>query len=391
MDGIQYRFDLYYSGSKVAELTDIDNISFGYKRNDFVPCSFTYNAKDIDQELLANLVIGAELRIFRKKHYGNDLKLIYAGEIQTVDKSVDQEDNKLITCEVIPWGSIFFTTRFITKTYLNQAEEDIAWDIIDTIQTDTLGGALDINQVNWGIIRDTEESSGNVRERNYEDGEPLTLFQQLADVNDIEPNPQRIRGFRLSPDLTDNRFNYWQWQANYGTSRNVTYISESIESIHEISSIKNLANKIVANGKDALQEDAITEDQSNLSFYRLRQAYISKTNISTSDELEESAVNELAVRQSPPAIYSIELSKNDYLTGEYRVGDYIQIKYDDGFISVDDTFQVYSINISYDGNGIETTKLVISQAKPVSTATSIGEKLVENISATNSRLTNLEK
>lgn len=388
---IDHRFDLYDSGIKVAEIQGIKNINWGYKRNEFVSCSFELNANKIDSTLLEYLKEGSEIRIYRKKYYGDSLELIYAGEIQVPEKTEDEKLNRTIKCEVTANGEVYLTNRFITKQYTQIEENEIAWDVINEIQTDVKEGAFTLAQVNWGITRGSEEATENIRDREYEDMEVLNALQNLANVLDTDGNPQRLRGFKLSPDITTHTYNVWQWCANLGTSKNITYTNSSIKKVKSVKSIKALKNRITALGKDDLRQSANSASTPELDRLKMREGFISKTDVTTLGEITDIALDELSVRKNPPTIYSIELIENDYFIGEYGIGDYINIEYSSDFLPISGTFQVFEINISLDENGIEKASIVIAQAKPLSTETESSDKLASFIKRSNKRLLDLEK
>ena len=390
---IDFRFDLYREGELKAELIELATISFGYRRNEFVDATFTHNANDITDEIRENLIEGSELRVFFKGENEDDLKLIWAGEIQRINRTIGENDVKLFTVAVKHWGNVFLKNRFITKTFTSEEEEDIAWGLIDETQTDTFSGTYTADQVDWGIQQGVLEATSNTRTKTYAEDEILKSLRQLANLEDVTPNPQRLRGFRLTPDLTDERYHYLEYEAEYGEVKNITYTDPSISNISEVTDATKIANRIVANGASGLQETAASTDQDHLDFWKLRQAFISRTNVTTSSELQDEADAELEVRLNPDILYNFKLVDNDQFVGEYRVGDTIGIIFEDdeGFISLDTTMQVYEIKMKIDEKNVLKTDLVISINRPNSIETKDFNKLLIEIIQNSDRLTELEK
>ena len=377
-----YKFELYNSGAKVAELTGVESVQYGYSRNDFNSGELVHNANSIQSEVLSNLVCGAEIRIIR-----ND-NLVFAGEIRIVEKIVDEQGKKTIRIHFIDWGKVYFATRFVTKIFSSTAESAIAWGIIDEIQTNTQGGLFTASQVDWGI-QQGELASGNIRDRTYSNSQVLKALQQLANVLDIGGG-DTIRGFRLTPDLVDHRYHYFIWENPYGTTRSVTYTNPVIQEMNMITSAEKIATQVIANG-DGIDSTATSTTTSINDKWKFRRSYISRTTVSDSAQLAEEASAELDITTQIPSIISFKPVPNDVFTGQYRVGDTIHIKYDDDFIEVDDDYIVWGIDVSYSENGIESTDITIATARPAVENTHIVDKLVSTIQSNSQRLDDIER
>lgn len=391
---VKYRFDLLRGGVKKAELVEVDNIRFGYIRNGFKKAIFTHNADRLDPILYDNLIEGSELQIYRQGEFQDSLRLIWAGELQEPTKTKNTQNVKTYNIEVENWGNVFLTSRFVTKTFTSEEEEDISWGIINDTQTNTFGGTFTADQVNWGITQGVLEVTNNTRDRTYVDGQVLQLLQQLADVKDRAGNPDRVRGFRLSPTLTRSAYHEFTYHANYGVERNITLTDIQFDNVKEKGGLKNYANRIVATGATE-QKIANSTDTEALNFYKMRQAFRSKNNIKTATELQEAADGELLTAEQSlgKKFYAFVLDENNVFTGEYECGDILNIQMtdDDGFIIIDSQFQVYEIDITFNSSGIETTQLKVSETKPQNLDFSIEEQFVMQVVGNNSRITELEK
>lgn len=392
---IKYRFDLYRGGVKKAELTEVENIAFGYKRNAFTKAVFSHNGNNLESLLYTNLAKGSELRVYRQGEMDSSLRLIWAGELQKITKSVDNQDVKTYDIEVEPWGNVFFKNRFVTTTFTTTEESVIASGIVNYIQTETFSGAFTASQVDWGITIGTLETTGNVRTRVYVDDEALKMLQQLADAADIGGNPQRVRAFRLSPTLTRSDLSVFSYEAEYGQVRNVTLTNPVIDSIKEISDLGDYANRVIATG-EGTNATANSINTTDLDFYKMRQKFESANNTSDATTLQEIADGALDTSEAAlgDKVYQVELVENNIFTGMFECGDTIGIQYldpEDGFINIDATFQVYEININFDKEGREKTSIKVSQTKPQSLQLDNVDKFITRVNDNNERLTVLEK
>lgn len=393
---IEYRFDLLRNNEKKAQLVEVRNITYGYKRNAFVVANFTHNANNLEPTVKANLIKGSELQIFRKGEFDTELRLIFAGEISSVKKTINAENVKTLNIGVVPWGAVFLNKRIVSKTFVSIEESTIAGDLITETNTDTFSGTYTASQVDTGITIGTLETTGNSRSRTYTDEVILKNLQQLAELEDLSPNPQKIRGFRLSPDLITSTSRVFSYLKDYGIERDVTYLNNTIDSITEDSEIISLLNRVTANGKTGTTpQSATTTDQAHLDFFKLRHGFISKTNVETDSTLLEEAELEVDTRITSTSVFSIMLVKNDPFTGQYREGDIINIKFvdDESFIVLDGQFRVHEITITLNENNEEQTsiKIVAENDKAVSLDVEIASRLGDNIRNSNERLTNLEK
>jgi hypothetical protein len=353
-----------------------------------------YNANKLPSSLLDNIAQGSEIRLFRKGENETEEKLVWAGEIDIIDKEVDARGQKSYVLTIKHWGEVFFKNRYVTNTVgVATDESTIAWDdVVDHIQT-TVPSGFTAAQVDWGITQGTLETTGNNRTRTYVQDEALKILQQLADVPDIGGNPQRLRGFRLLPDLLEDDYNTFTYEAEYGITRNVTYISSTIKNIKTITKLSQYANLVTALGAAGIQQQATSTDTSAKDFYKLREKLISRTNIPDTATLLENAEDELATREQIPVTYKIALVENDPNVGKYRTGDLISIKYvdEDGFMNIDQTFRVYKIDINIDDKGIEQATIDIADNKPVNLQTDTADALAGFIDNADIRFINLEK
>jgi hypothetical protein len=395
---IDWKLYLYYASIRKAELINIKSAKLSFERNTFLNGSFEYNANNIDPIIQEFLIDGAEIRVYRRGYDENEYRLIAAGEIQDLSLAISNNNTKTYRGKIVPWALVFLPKRFITANFVGQEEADIAWNIINSVQTDTYSGTYTLNQIDMGITQGILNNTGNIRDRKYTNQPALTMLQQLSNVKDIGGNPQRLRGFRISPDLIDDDYLKFRYFAEYGTERDITYTNNSIDSVNVTSQTSKTSNRVEANGADGTTPQYAT-DTTNMDFWKLRTSQISKTNIETDATLLESAEEELSVRILPEKLYKIGIANNDPFTGKYRVGDLIYIRYNDkdkdgnrtGLLDIDEQLRVYKIDLSFNEKSIEKTSIVVAKERPISVNTNTTDKLVSKLNDTELRLTNIEK
>lgn len=252
-------------------------------------------------------------------------------------------------------------------------------------------------QVDWGITEGTIDTTSNVRDRTYVDDQALKILQQLANVRDTVGNPQRLRGFRLTPDLIDDSYNEFSYEVNYGTDRTseIIYTSPLIKTVKEIDSLNDYANRVTANGSpNTAPQTAYSTDATELAKYKLRHIYVSKTNVETPDALMEAAEEELQTRLESVTFYQVQMIEDDPYVGLYTTGDILTINYTDeeGFIVLENLpMYVFGIDISYNGEGVEVTSLTVAISRPTNMSLGLADKLANSINSTNDRISELEK
>jgi hypothetical protein len=393
---IQNEFVLYSNGVRVAALPNVVTFEYEYIRNRFMPGDLTYNANKLPSTLKDNIILGNEIRVFRKG--ANDLvrKLVYAGEIVNIAKVIENKDQKSYRIKIDPNGNKL-GKRTVTKTISVAKEEStIAWDdIVNETQLDTVGGAFTAAQVTFGITQGTLETTGNNRTREFDQDNPLKVLAQLADAPDIGGNPQRLRGFRITPDLVTDTYNVFSWEATYGTDRSgdIIYTRFNITRIVTEQNIEQYANRVITLGAGGLQDAQNSTNTTDLDKFKMRQLLINKTNIKNSDDLEEASVEELATRELRPTTLQIEIIPNDTLIGQFTTGDIIRIKYEDveNFINIDANYIVFGIRIRIESNGIEQATLDLAAEKPVSVKEEPASQITSFITKANQRFIELEK
>jgi len=397
---ITTRVELYRGGEVVAKLPNVRDLQYNYKLNTPGTAVFNYNGNNVDQTIIDNLIKGSEIRIFRKGDNDTSEKLVWTGEITDPKRTINPDREITYNIQAHQWSDIYFTNRFITTSFVSTEESLIAKGIIDEMQSNTQGGTFTIAQVNWGITFGTLETTSNIRDRTYVDDQVLKILNQLANTQDIGGNPQRIRGWRLSPDFLDQSQNVFSWYANIGTVRsNIVYNNPVIKDLTITSTIKGMANQVIGLGANSLRSTQTSSDIANLDFYKLRQGLASLTNIETQNSLDNSTANELAQRGLPADVFTFSPTENDPLTGTYREGDIVTIQFTDsnGVMNLSKEIRVYEIAISWDGSGVERNNLVVAEysnaneQKPASLSVTPDRKLIGGMTTQESRLDELEK
>lgn len=387
-----YRYDLYRNGVKQAELTEVKALRYGYARNRFFMGSFTHNMNNIDSTVRDNLVTGSQVYIYRKGFFDNNLKLVYIGEIQRVTRSITSDNAKQSSVGLRPIPLALLSKRYITKTYTTEQEENIAWDLINEANTDTYFGAFTTAQVATGITQGTLNATSNQRSLIYTHDNILESLQELVELADVSPNPQRVRGFRIAPDLITPTPLLFSYEANYGEDRSnsVIYTNETIDTITATDDISRYGNRVYVLGQGSTNEVVNSTNATQLNELKMREKVVSLNNTSDSTRLIDFGTNILNIQENQNTIYEINTVANDPFIGTYREGDRIRIKFIDDYISLDDVFRVESIQVSLSQDNKENAQIKISKEKPLVENITVAGKIAEFLENTDRRLFNLE-
>lgn len=392
---IEWRFDLYRAEILVATKLPVLKADIGFERNNFIDGMFIVNGNSLSNEETNNLIEGSRIYVYFKGEEDEELRLIQIQEIKDpqINNTNKNEKTYTVICEHI--GNVFLKNRYITKTYISEEEEDIAWDIINTIQTDTKSGAFTLDQVDWGITQGILEVTTNTRDRTYIKDEALKALKQLSNLLDVSPNPQRLRGFRLYPDLLNDSIFVFDYFAEYGQNRNITLGNTDILNIDITSSFQTYKNRIIGVGQTSTTDQiANSTNTDDLNLYRMRETIFNSFNSQTNANLLDETEQELERLETIVKIYTINLIDNLQYIGQFRCGDSLRIIYNNNNldINIDDTFIVFGIFLSIDEKNNTKIKMNIAENNiEISNFFDPTKKLINKINLNNKQLTDLGK
>lgn len=384
---IQYRVDLYEHGTKISEIP-FDKVSYGEKYNSFIPGKLLISGDNITSDLFNKIQFSSEARVFREGIEEDNFRLVYAGELRNTSKSSDSNFISGITADLIPkWTELRF--REFTKDYAGEQEEVVINDIVNTVQSETEGGNFTALQSNLGITFGNFDLSGNARDRTYTNDVAWKAITQLCEVNDVGGG-STLRGVRITPDMVIGSYQVLSYEAPFGIARDVTFGTESIDNF-SLSENFEYANHIIAYGSAGLRAEAYSVNETNKNNLRKRTRVLNASNITTIGALQDFANEQLRIHETLPTFFEFNIPRNNYFTGRYRVGDFINVKYKDSKFDIDTQLRVFEIKVSFDSKGYEQVGLKVAESRPATLNISKVEKLSEFISQSNEKINDLSK
>lgn len=230
------------------------------------------------------------------------------------------------------------------KTFVQQEQFDIAWDLIDFTQQKS-GGDLGVTQA---IVTD----SGVLRDRTYFPWERKNLFtalQQLSAVRDgfdfeITPNGE----WRVYYPRKGQRT---AWTAALG--KNVTAIDYAIDAWETATEIT-----AIGEGEGDATRLSVAANAAALAQFGLLQESIALKDVRRQSTLDDHAAEELRLRQRAfENAPSVTLNEGDPPFGAITVGDEIRIRAAKGYIQIDDFRRVIQRLVTVNNQGVERTTL----------------------------------
>lgn len=269
-----------------------------------------------------------------------DLK--WAGRIWNIEASTS---NNEIRCSALGWFSIF-KRRFVTanRSYDNEEQFDIAWDLIDHSQ-DKTGGDV-------GIVNGSGSPSGVLRDRKFFGYELSNIHDEIVAMTELQdgfdfeitPEKQFIAYYPMKGDDVD-------FPLELG--KNVATIATQEDAL-------DLANSVYAVGAGDGDATCIANaiDATSRTTYGLLEAVESFTEIKQFTTLQSRANSQLKVLKHPritPNIYIVLGADQDYY--DYVVGDRVHVKADYGYLQIDDDYRIITMTYQLTNDGREAVTL----------------------------------
>lgn len=332
------------SGNVVASLDSATQRSFEVYLNKSGSAGFTISPTDpkVTQDLL--LLGNKELYIYRAG------TLVWGGELGYRKTDVaDGREGIMVTAK----GFFDLLSKKIIgsaatpKIYTNTDAGQIAWDIINTVQTGT--------NASFGISAGSIPASVN-RDRTYEFKNVKDAIEGLSSLNinngfdfEIDANKQFSVFYpRKGLDKSDLVFEY---------GKNILSFSETLDAT-------DMANEILVLGSGNGSEMITSVRDSNAttqSQYKIRQKVLSFKDVIETATLNDNGDKELALRQVQQQIISLKTKGNlEPFYGSYVVGDSVRVKINYGIISIDTLFRIYGIKVKISDEDDEDIELVFN-------------------------------
>ena len=216
-------------------------------------------------------------------------------------------------------------------------------------------------------------------------------------------NKDRVRGFRISPNLKDtNRF-VFDYFAQIGEETGVTFGRNDISSANILLSQKARTTSVIVNGNGLSSVTITTNDLQNLNKFGFRQRSVSLTNEPDTNILAQFGERQLGEGLNSQSEVAIKLSNNNPKIGLFTAGDIVNILYTNRNVDgleirdfvIDKKVRIVETNISFNVNSkIESASIKVTNFSgflaPNKNTSDSSEALANNFNRLNNRVTNLE-
>lgn len=237
--------------------------------------------------------------------------------------------------------------RYVTKSYdlsENWDAVDIAWDLIETTQSQTNG--------DLGMSQGAQQTTTVQRERNYD----------RQNVKDAIVNLTKLVTGNFDFEFTyDRQFNTYE---QIGSDRHLELQFIYPGNIRAVSVPRDgtaLYNKIygLGSGFGADQVISIQEDNDSQLNYGVHERITVFNSVVLQDTLDENTDGDLQQRKGLLEIPTMTVSGEDFNLNEFGIGDRVTVQIDEHpfLATVAGIYRIEKISVSVDENEAETIKL----------------------------------
>lgn len=316
------------------KLNDVENISFDLDLTQFERLCQKINTPPRTVLFPAR----TEVRIRRNGSY------IVGGQVVKVTAVIDDSGRKL---QVKADGYLnYFLQRFIKKTWTNTDRSQIAWDAINTSQTQA-NGSFGITQ---GVLATTMNSD---RISDYDEIKDLiTDFTWHAGAS-----PTANYDFEFTPEKVFNTYN------RKGSDKPEVQLvyPQNIKSLSDDIDGSTVANKIIGIGSGMGDEriETVKTDATSAIAYRVREKKQVFNSASVPATLENNTQGVLDMYRQTLEIPDLSLEPNAIDLNNIQTGDsvYVRVEGIDYLANIDGMFRINEISVSLDENDSENVQL----------------------------------
>jgi hypothetical protein len=343
---MKYEVELWTRGNKF--IADISRLATGRswtrERNEAETLSFSVDLESLEKLALAAgesayAILEPYAIQFRLKRNGSYL---FGGEIASTNTSLNANGGSI---DVQCWGYLnMLKYRYITNTYTGWNQGDIAWDIINQLQSITNGS--------MGFTRDlTQSYLGNSRDRTYERVNAKDAIQAFTTLSDQS----------LDVNFTyDKKFQTYQMIGSLRSDLSFVY-PQNIISVSVPREATTLYNRIygLGSGFGADQLISIQEDALSESIYGMREDVEIYNSVVDQPTLTENTRNFLARNKSILEIPQMTVRGADIDLNTVIPGDRVPVRISShSFLnSVDGTYRIERLEVRVDDNDEEEVRV----------------------------------
>lgn len=324
------------SGNNLGEFDTFRNLRFGKRLNNYGECSFEVPVNSVKaSQLIA-------LRIYTVWIYRNDL-LLWAGEQAIRTGNLDSKGNNWARIVCYDWLEQLNSRYTVAeKIYAYQNGSLIAWDLIDTTQTDN---DLGITQ---GTVEDT-----TFREKTYVNQNIMEALISLANLDngfDFEINNSKVFNLYnfIGIDRTDTI------KLEYGLNVKDIQITEDFS---------QPVTRAIVLGQTEEVGDPVRRERNDLALqaiYGLREIVHSQMEVSELATLDDTGDTLLRKFGEPLMKVTLDIVRNTTPTiADFSLGDIIRIIINTGIYNIDEAFRIFAWTVDYNSDNTETLSLTL--------------------------------
>lgn len=326
----------------IMDISELVDLELDIKLNDISTCSFSMNLTMFERKcasvnaLPKNVLYPAltEVKVFRN---GNAM---FGGIVANADVEYGEND---ATISVTADSYLqYFAYRHVDKTYTNMDRSAIAWDAINTSQSEP-NGDLGVT------LGHTEVTFNSDLDADFKDVKSIIQLYTYAQPTTYD--------FEITPDKVFNTY------LNMGSDR--TYIQliypQNIKSIRIPRSSDTLYNRVIGLGSGIGNErlQTIRNNSNSQLKYRIRSTKETFNDVKRLNTLNNNADGVLNQSYEVQVLPEIDVNGNEVDLDILRVGDWVYVRIDGSAYSddVDGTYRIFGMRIGVDQNNFETVSL----------------------------------
>lgn len=325
------------SGNNLGEFNTFRNLQFGKKLNNFGTCTFDVPVNDPKSSTLI------ALRVYSVWIYRNE-DLLWAGEQATRQGTLDDKGDNWVKITCYDWFEQLnsrYTADDIIYTGVDAGQ--IAWDLIDTAQSETHGdfgiteGDIEITQ-----DRDREYKNNNV-------GDAIINLSNVINGFDFEINTSKV--FNVKTVIGVDRSN--EIVLEYGTNVRTMSITEDFS--------KPVTRAIVLGNSVSLGQSTriVRNDTGQQAIYKIREQIDNEMTVSETSTLNDKG--DALLRKYGSALLKVTMGivRETPAITDFSLGDLIRLIVKTGSYDIDEIFRVFEWQVTYDINNSETLNLTL--------------------------------
>lgn len=340
---VRYRIKVQdVDGSPIGEFDTFRNLEIGKRLSNYGTASFDI---PINDDKLDSLVALRRFTVWIYREEDGESILVWSGEQALRSGQLDNNGAGWATIHCFDWLEQL-NSRFTSAeaSYVATDAGQIAWDLIDTTQSQTNG--------DLGIVEGTIEVTAD-RDRTYYNQNIMEAIMNLSNVisgfdfeitNDRVFNVQNIIGI----DRTDSVI------LEYGVNVSTVQITEDF--------IKPVNRAIVlGQAEDASSLSRIERNDTDLQvLYKVRESVLSEMDVSESTTFEEKG--DAMIQKYGTRLFKLDMnlvkSSSPSIT-DFGLGDLVRIRVQSGIYNIDVEYRVFEWTVSYKDDNSEMLSLVL--------------------------------